>query len=159
MKTFIPILFSLVLLSCSVKETKKEPQTTQPIIAKVNETTNEITIHKKVLKKTFKDGGQIMNFKVKKFADGYNLIRLGKNAKGENTSEFVPLELKPGGGLILKSPIWFIVCNSTCEYRPDVSGFCKANYQKSECQCNGESNCNFGGVAGIPNDIAIIVAN
>lgn len=106
-------------------------------IAKIDKESGKIQIREKILRKEFKDGGKILRFEIKKFADGYNLLRIGKNKDGANRTEALPLKLK-GDKLLFFELKWFVACDlGSCD-------FCSPNYDKTACECAMGENCNFG---------------
>ena len=107
-------------------------------IAKIDVDSGKIQIRTKILRKTFKDGGKISRFEVKKFADGYNLLRIGKKKDGANYTEALPLKLA-GNKLLFYELKKFVTCSMVkCDF------FCMPNYEKTACECGHGEDCTFG---------------
>ncbi|MCP5054390.1 MAG: hypothetical protein GY940_44900 [bacterium] len=139
-KAFIIITVSALMVSgflAIAAKPVKQKKMKGLAIAQINADSGKIKIREKILRKEFKDGGKISAFKIKKFADGYNLLRIGTSKDGSSRTEALPLKLK-GRKLLFYELKWFVTCSmSGCS-------FCKPNYDKTTCKCPDGSSCVFG---------------
>lgn len=147
-------------------------------IGYVNPQTGQTQLLDGILKRQFVDGGPIKRFAVRLMADGYNLIRTGKDAQGHCRTEALRLSVS-GNQLKFVRPTWFFVCDSdTCDdANPDLYvpagpngeegyvsqgiGICSPNHWKTSCECignrTGTTQCNFGiDVGGMEFDHVVI---
>jgi len=101
------------------------------VIGKLSKDGKRASLRTAMLKKTFPDGGPIDGFRVERRADGYQLLRLGRNAKGEKAVDAVPLRVA-GKRLVIAELKWFTTC-----FAPECDGFCMPD--GDHCDCSGES--------------------
>jgi hypothetical protein len=106
-------------------------------IAEIDVKSGKIKIRESILRKEFKDGGKILKFKIKKFADGYNLLRIGKSKKGYNFTEALPLRLREKLLLFFEVKKYVTCAMGEC-------GFCRPNFEKTACDCGGGGECTLG---------------
>jgi hypothetical protein len=124
------------------------------VIGRVDAQSGRAQLDERLLRRQFSDGGPILHFLAMPFEDGYNLLRVGKDAAGRCRTEALRLSLSDGK-LRLHEVRWFTTCSSpTCDDANDdgdpySAGFamCSPNHAKTGCDCvgsNGVSSCNFG---------------
>ncbi len=98
-----------------------------------------IRILKDRLSRTFPDGGEIRRFTVSRHVDGFNLVRLGSDAGGVQRTDALPL-VQVGSRLHIGELKWIVACSPIeCD-----SGFCRPNYEKTDCFCAAGEQCRFG---------------
>jgi hypothetical protein len=127
---------------------------TAVVIGRIDAQTGRALLDERLLKRRFADGGPIQHFLALPFDDGYNLLRIGKDAQGRCRTEALRLS-QSDWKLKLHAVRWFTTCSSsTCAaanddgdpYSADFA-MCSPNHAKTGCDCigeNGESSCNFG---------------
>ncbi len=115
-------------------------------IARIDDN-GRIRIFEDRLSRTFPDGGEIQRFAVTRLKDGFNLLRLGTNAKGANRTDALPL-VQVGGRLFFGELKWIVACSPI---ECDEIGFCRPNYEKTDCFCADGKQCRFG-IGDVPYD-------
>src|SRR5690606_33776239 len=63
------------------------------VIGAIDIHTGETYLREDILRRQFKDGGDIEAFVVRPLTDGYNLLRIGYDAKGNCRTEALPLRV------------------------------------------------------------------
>lgn len=154
---FLSVIFALTFVACSADVA--EPELTQvdpseltgeaakadragrigPAVARIT-ADGRIRIMSDRLSRAFPDGGEIRRFAVTRLEDGFNLLRLGTNAEGGTHTDAIPLA-RIGGRLHPFEVKWIVSCFAPeCEN----SGFCRPNYDKTDCFCADGAQCRFG---------------
>jgi hypothetical protein len=138
------------------------------VIGQINPHTGKARLDERLLKRRFADGGVIRHFVAMPFHDGYNLLRIGKDAQGHCRTETMRLT-RSNLELKFEALRWITTCSSsTCDdNNEDLEDFdfggsdtddyenqnslnfamCSPNHDKTGCDCigqNGTSSCNFG---------------
>jgi hypothetical protein len=138
-----------VALSASVwfSSTHAADEAAAVVIGRIDAQSGRAQLDERLLTRRFEDGGPIRHFLAMPFDDGYNLLRIGKDAQGRCRTEALRLsrdDLK----LKLQAVRWFTTCSSsTCDAANDNFAMCSPNHDKTGCDCvgdNGFSSCNFG---------------
>lgn len=128
MKRIILILLALTTVLTFGAEAKSRKKVT---LAQLSDDGKHVEINAEVLKKTFPDGGAIKTFRVEQTKKGYQLLRIGQNAKGVKTIDAVPLR-QVGNRLMFRKLKWLTTC-----FAPECDGFCRPD--GDHCDCSGDS--------------------
>lgn len=133
------VLGTAILFVAAGNVAAQKDDADKAVVAVLSDDGKTVTIRKKILKKTFADGGEIRGFRVSRKGDSYQLIRYGKDAEGQQLSNGIPLEQRERS-LVPRVPDldevkWIITCHAGA-----CSGFCTPN--ETQCDCLGNSVLN-----------------
>ncbi len=148
------VIAAVLSISVAFSVGNAAESTPEVAIGWIEPQTGRAELDERLLQRQFADGGPIQHLVAVRFDDGYNLLRIGKDAQGSCRTEAIRLN-RTDFRLKLQAVRWFTTCSSsTCagandDGDPNSAGFamCSPNHDKTGCDCigeSGESSCNFG---------------